>query len=271
MKYECYIARYNGVVVYVGEGKTGRHSHVNSGKSHVVELNQMVFSDMVLDIEVIPCNSKKESEIIERHKIKELNPMFNTIYSDSRKREEDVDNFLGSLGVRGYMKPDNVSANISEPLNVSEDCVRIKVKGRYVIIKDVPVSYARVHKSYIDYKGFSGHPTSAFSLVAYLTLEQILHIADNIYDQLEYEKVELGHKSKQANLTYHPYAKGLYAVQFRRREHNFNRTNKVEVYDKVDGKLVVRNKGIVNGATCSLKLLYEEGYYGMYLHTVVVK
>lgn len=76
--YEVYIARYEGVVYYVGEGKTGRSSHVNSGISNCYLLNHLHHKEgVVFDIEIIPVKTKEEAESLEDNKIKELKPLGN--------------------------------------------------------------------------------------------------------------------------------------------------------------------------------------------------
>ena len=76
-KYEVYIARWEGDVMYVGEGKQGRHSHITSGISHVYLANQFHFSGKELDVEVIPLESKQLASEKEVELIKELNPKWN--------------------------------------------------------------------------------------------------------------------------------------------------------------------------------------------------
>ena len=39
--YEVYVCKLNDEVLYVGQGKLGRHKHCNSGCSHVYELYKL--------------------------------------------------------------------------------------------------------------------------------------------------------------------------------------------------------------------------------------
>lgn len=41
--YEVYVCKLNDEVLYVGQGKLGRHNHCKSGCSHVYELNKLHF------------------------------------------------------------------------------------------------------------------------------------------------------------------------------------------------------------------------------------
>lgn len=43
--YELYHCKYQGEVVYIGQGSRGRHRHCNSGISHVFELNEIYFTE----------------------------------------------------------------------------------------------------------------------------------------------------------------------------------------------------------------------------------
>ena len=79
--YEVYVCKYDDVVVYVGQGKCGRHKHCTSGCSHVYGLNELHFNgDMSkLDVSVCVVANKeialeKESELIKRYQ-----PKFNKI------------------------------------------------------------------------------------------------------------------------------------------------------------------------------------------------
>ena len=67
MTHEVYIARNKkDEVVYVGSGKTGRNVHVNSGVSNCYELNRLHFNGEDCDVEIIPCENKESSEMLER-------------------------------------------------------------------------------------------------------------------------------------------------------------------------------------------------------------
>lgn len=79
MKYECYIVRCpDGEVIYVGEGKKGRHKHVNSGTSHVYKINEYHFNKITLDVEVFHLPDKIESVFFEKLLIEKHKPRLNT-------------------------------------------------------------------------------------------------------------------------------------------------------------------------------------------------
>jgi len=66
-----------GVVLYVGEGKEGRHKHATSGISHVRHLNYLTFCNKPLDVEVIPVADKQTAVEQENELIESLSPLFN--------------------------------------------------------------------------------------------------------------------------------------------------------------------------------------------------
>lgn len=76
-KYEVYIARFEGHVLYVGQDKAGRHTHCNSGRSSVVNLNKVLFNFGEMCVEVQPCESEIESIRKEKVLIRKLKPIFN--------------------------------------------------------------------------------------------------------------------------------------------------------------------------------------------------
>ena len=51
--YEVYVCKNGSEVVYIGEGRFGRHKHCNSGTSHVYELNKLHFDGVVLEVDVV--------------------------------------------------------------------------------------------------------------------------------------------------------------------------------------------------------------------------
>ena len=50
--YVVYIASHNGEIYYVGHGVYGREKHVNSGCSHVYELNKMHFQGIKFEVSI---------------------------------------------------------------------------------------------------------------------------------------------------------------------------------------------------------------------------
>lgn len=68
-KYEVYICKYGEDVLYVGQGKIGRHLHCNSGCSHVYGLNRLRFGDVKFTVEVLSLHKTKESAIKEENRL----------------------------------------------------------------------------------------------------------------------------------------------------------------------------------------------------------
>lgn len=81
-KYEVYVCKFKGEVVYVGQGLIGRSKHCNSGVSHVYELNKIHFSETtnVLVTDVVKFFKNKESALaLENELILKLKPKFNKV------------------------------------------------------------------------------------------------------------------------------------------------------------------------------------------------
>ena len=78
-KFEVYICKKDGHIIYIGEGLAGRHKHCNSGTSHVYGLNKLHFEGHDLEVDVVKVfSSKKEAEQCEKALIEEYQPMYNT-------------------------------------------------------------------------------------------------------------------------------------------------------------------------------------------------
>lgn len=66
MTHEVYVARdIDGCIVYIGSGKVGRSSHINSGISNCYELNRLHFAGHICDVEVLPCDNKTNADSLE--------------------------------------------------------------------------------------------------------------------------------------------------------------------------------------------------------------
>lgn len=82
-----YTGYYDGVCMYVGEGKPDRWKHLNSGTSHVYEANKHHFEGKTLKVDIV-CEglSKAEATRTEKALILELKPAWNKVkWSDSGK------------------------------------------------------------------------------------------------------------------------------------------------------------------------------------------
>ena len=102
--YEVYVYRYDGEVLYVGEGVLNRHNHCTSGVSHVFGLNELYFTGgrSKISVEVKYYETKKLAEERELFLIKTLKPKLNKKHnsvspigntSKIRKRFIDVAGF----------------------------------------------------------------------------------------------------------------------------------------------------------------------------------
>lgn len=82
-RFIVYDVYYCGFLAYVGSGMAGRHNHVVSGSSHNSCLNELyvrssVFGEPSVSIEIYKYfNSKEESLLCEKRRIKTLKPLFN--------------------------------------------------------------------------------------------------------------------------------------------------------------------------------------------------
>lgn len=89
--YEVYKCRLDGNVIYVGQGKTNRHKHCNSGCSHVYELNKMHFQGIVFDVAVKRVKTKYDAILLENHYIQKYKPKYNTVgIADNRQEVANV-------------------------------------------------------------------------------------------------------------------------------------------------------------------------------------
>lgn len=88
--YELYHCKYQGEVVYIGQGARGRHRHCNSGCSHVYELNEIYFTKGkdVLDVYIVQEFFDKEvAEEQEVLHIQKYRPTLNKVHNDSSRRQ----------------------------------------------------------------------------------------------------------------------------------------------------------------------------------------
>lgn len=77
--YEVYVCKKDGEIVYIGEGKFGRHKHCNSGTSHVYELNKLHFEGVELEVKVVKVfETKQDAEHFEKLLIDEHQPIYNS-------------------------------------------------------------------------------------------------------------------------------------------------------------------------------------------------
>lgn len=78
--FEVYVCKSGEDILYIGQGKLGRHEHCNSGISHVYGLNRLHFGKVDVIIEIDSLHDlkeeavKRESDLIAKHK-----PKFNKV------------------------------------------------------------------------------------------------------------------------------------------------------------------------------------------------
>ena len=87
--YEVYVAKdKEGNILYIGSGECGRHQHCASGVSHVRELNEMLFTNKEIIVEVLHQSlTKKESLSIEVNLIKQLHPKYNKMHNKRKSKK----------------------------------------------------------------------------------------------------------------------------------------------------------------------------------------
>lgn len=76
-KYVVYIAHDGDNAVYVGQGAEHRYKHVNSGCSHVYELNKDHFNEIQYHMEVLLVDDKEFAEDLEDIFIAMFSPKYN--------------------------------------------------------------------------------------------------------------------------------------------------------------------------------------------------
>lgn len=77
-EFEVYVCSQDGVIIYVGEGRFGRHKHCTSGTSHVYALNKLHFEGVEIDVEVVKVfKTKKEAQEYEQLLIDKYLPAHN--------------------------------------------------------------------------------------------------------------------------------------------------------------------------------------------------
>lgn len=90
MTHEVYIGRVANRIVYIGEGRSNRHKHLNSGTSNVYEANKFHFEGGVIDVELIPCNSKESAQQLEAELLSTYNPVWNKIGTDHYEKRKTL-------------------------------------------------------------------------------------------------------------------------------------------------------------------------------------
>ena len=92
---------HNGEVAYIGQGAKGRHTHCNSGCSHVYSLNEIHFKEGAdaLETRVILFGRDKEEMVrLEKEHILALKPKFNPQYL--KRRVENPQAVVESMNMK---------------------------------------------------------------------------------------------------------------------------------------------------------------------------
>ena len=83
--YVVYKVSHNDLIYYIGHGAYGRQKHVNSGCSHVYELNRMHFNGVVFSIDIEKFDTKQDAAAREEFLIRAVKPPLNKVFTDSSK------------------------------------------------------------------------------------------------------------------------------------------------------------------------------------------
>lgn len=94
--YEVYVCKHDDEIVYIGQGKLGRHQHCTNGCSHVYALNKLHFEGCNITVKVISVfETREESLAYEKSLIISHQPKYNTLFvNDNRSvNREKVEQF----------------------------------------------------------------------------------------------------------------------------------------------------------------------------------
>lgn len=81
--YEVYICKHEDDVLYVGQGRLGRHTHCSSGCSHVYGLNRLHFGKVNFTVEVLSIHETQKEALEEELRLISLHtPKFNKVNND---------------------------------------------------------------------------------------------------------------------------------------------------------------------------------------------
>lgn len=90
-KYIVYCGRdYTKKIVYIGQGKKGRQSHLNSGASHCVEANRYFFSGKRVRVEILGTfDNQDDAKFFEAFLINKMKPKWNSFTPNLKKNWPD--------------------------------------------------------------------------------------------------------------------------------------------------------------------------------------
>jgi D-ribose pyranose/furanose isomerase RbsD len=128
--YEVYIGKLDGKIVYVGHGKKGRHEHLNSGRSHVLQANKLHFEGGSVDVGVMSLHdTKEEAKQQEINMIQDFSPLWNNDHNKmtwcGMPRDIEIHNITGDIITdvlyKSILETSSVNSTLSELLEVYGD------------------------------------------------------------------------------------------------------------------------------------------------------
>ena len=78
--YVVYTVYHNDELYYIGHGVIGREKHVNSGCSHVYELNKLHFEGVEFEVKIEKFENKELAATREEYLIRKLRPKLNKVF-----------------------------------------------------------------------------------------------------------------------------------------------------------------------------------------------
>lgn len=143
--YEVYVCKQGDKVIYVGQGKVGRHKHCSNGCSHVYDLNRLHFSGESVEVKVEFVPTKEEALTKEKFLINMYKPKFNKIgvsddrYDKAKERSRFKSLFVDRIKSEklSEKRTDRLLLAFDEFLHyhsstmVSEEGILLRSKGKY--------------------------------------------------------------------------------------------------------------------------------------------
>lgn len=133
--YEVYVVKdNNGIIIYIGSGRCGRHQHCKSGISHVYELNKMHFNGEEVVVEVIVASfDKQETLDLEKSLILKHRPKLNKTWLEGSKEKN-------RLGLQWKCIQTNIFKWINEQTLVNKLITRKLVGQLNDLLDTFPIS-----------------------------------------------------------------------------------------------------------------------------------
>lgn len=87
-KYMVYFGFVDNELVYIGKGQDGREQHLNKGRSHVYEANELHFNGGHVSFDKMYVESEEQATKLEEVLIKLYNPVWNKVHTGKRNHVE---------------------------------------------------------------------------------------------------------------------------------------------------------------------------------------